>query len=260
MPVPVTEQEKQSPLYKYFEMSMAAPAPGLYEAFESSLLPPDKLLKPQEMNRLFDDGYLPCEFGYGRLEDGTVTLANLTPMPGVTPEMIDWWFAWHGLEPLRYKIWDRDEHMSAITREPEKARDSSLTMKERYWDTTHDVKEAMTPGGPVQDIEINFRNPADVGFDESRLRDFKGTIICAGNERSPVIMCHFVRPTEEGCELRTRFWMGYKIAGGKPEKAIPDGAEFPIEAASELLKHNIKEFANLAALLPKVYEEYREAF
>ena len=29
-------------------------------------------------------------------------------------------------------------------------------------------------------------------------------------------MCHFLRPTETGCELRTRFWFGYSIIGGKP--------------------------------------------
>jgi len=30
------------------------------------------------------------------MEDGTGYIANLVYMPGVTVDMFDWWFAWHG--------------------------------------------------------------------------------------------------------------------------------------------------------------------
>ena len=122
----------------------------------------------------------------------------------------------------------------------------------------HDVVED-TGLGPEK-IAINFRNPADVGFDPEKLKDFNGTIVCAGNEHNPVFMCRFLRPVEGGCELRTRFWMGYSIIGGKPVKVIPDGTEFPIEAAMGLLMHNIKEFTNLAAILPEIYAEFHDKF
>ena len=259
MSVPVTDNEKLSPLYKYFEMEMVAPAPSMFECAESPM-PAEFAQTPQEMNRMFDDGYLPGRRGYAQLADGTAMLSNCVDMPGVTPEMFDWWFAWHGMEPLRYKIWDHDEHHYCLTRNPDKAADKSLSMKERYWDTVHDVREAMYPDGPVQEIVINFRNPADVGFSPEKLKDFGGTIVCAGNERAPVIMCHFVRPVAGSSELHTRFWMGYCVKDGAPAKAIPDGAVFPLQGAKELLRHNIKEFTNLAALLPKVYDEFRDAF
>jgi len=259
MPVPVTEQEKQSPLYKYFEMDMAEPSPEHYACADEPM-PAEDGLSPLDMNRMFDEGYLPARTGYTQLPDGTAMLSNCVKMPGVTPEMFDWWFAWHGLEPLRYKMWCRDEHHSAITRNPDKARDTSLSMKERYWDTIHDVKEAMSPDGPILDILINFRNPADIGFSPEKLKDFDGTIVCAGNEHAPVVMCHFVRTVPGGSELHTRFWMGWCIKDGGPVKAIPDGAVFPIEMPKELLRHNIKEFTNLAALLPKVYPEYKDKF
>ncbi len=260
MAVPVTEQEKKSPLYKYFEMDMVAPDPARYEEMETKPLSPQDALKAPDLNLLFDEGYLPGEFGYAQLEDGTVTLANLVPMPGVTPEMFDWWFAWHGLEPLRYKIWNKDEHYSCKTRNPEKALDASLSMKERYWDTTHDVVEAMYKEGNIQNIVINFRPPAAIGFSPEKLKNFKGTIVCSGNEHTAGIMCHFVRPTSDGSELRTRFWFGYGIRDGKPVKMLPDGVKIPVESVRELLRHNIKEFTNLAALLPKVYPEFKDKF
>lgn len=81
-----------------------------------------------------------------------------------------------------------------------------------------------------------------------------------GNEHSPTIMCHFVRPVEGGCELRTRFWMGYGVINGKPVKLIPDGVEFPLEPVKALLMHNIKEFTHLASILPEVYGEFKDKF
>ena len=255
--VPITEEERNSALYKYFIRDMVAPDPKRYEEVQEPM-DPLSALAPADMNKLFDDGYLPGEIGYCRLPDGTGTLANLTKMPGVTPEMFDWWFAWHGIEPMRYKIWNHDEHYYCKTQNMDKALNKSLSLKERYWDTTHDVEEDVGMG--KEHLLINFRNPADIGFDPEKLKDFKGTIVCAGNEFSPTIMSHFVRPVPGGSELRTRFWMGYCVKDGKPQKAIPDGVEFPLEPVKALLMHNIKEFTNLAAILPEVYAEFSKDF
>ena len=36
-------------------------------------------------------------------------------MPGVTSEMLDWWFPWHSVgSDLRYKIWDPEDHYFAL--------------------------------------------------------------------------------------------------------------------------------------------------
>ena len=256
--VPITEEERNGPLYKYFQREMIDAGPEKY-ALAVNPMPPEILHSPFEMNRLFDPGYLPCEVGFGYLPDGGATLANLTDMPGVTPEMFDFWFAWHGLESMRYKIWNRDQHYYCQTLNPEIALDKSLSLKERYWNTTHDIQEDVGMG--KQHVVINFRNPAEIGFDPEKLRTFGGTVVCSGGERAPVIMVHFVRPTPRGSELRTRFWMGYNIVNGKPHKMIPEGAPpFPLEPVKALLTHNIKEFTNLAAILPEVYAEFHEEF
>ena len=140
----------------------------------------------------------------------------------------------------------------------DKAMDKSLSLKERYWDTTHDVYEDCGQG--PQRIFINFRNPADIGFDPEKLKDFKGTIVCSGNEKAPTIMCHFMRPVEGGCELRSRFWMGWHVVDGKPVKMIPDGVRLPLDGVKSLLMHNIKEFNHLASILPEVYNEFIDDF
>jgi uncharacterized protein YprB with RNaseH-like and TPR domain len=44
-------------------------------------------------------------------------------------------------------------------------------------------------------------------------------------------------------------------------KALPDGMKFPtLEPVKALLHHNIKEFTNLAAILPEVYAEFHDEF
>jgi hypothetical protein len=73
-------------------------------------------------------------------------------------------------------------------------------------------------------------------------------------------MCHFVREIEGGVELRTRFWMGYAYQKGKVIKTIPDGVKMPEAPLRALNLHNIKEFTNLAALLPRIFPEERDNF
>jgi hypothetical protein len=258
--VPVTEDERRTPYYKYFERDMAAVPREKYEMINTNPLRPEDALKVQDMNDLFKKGYLPGEFGCCVLTDGTFTVANYLKMPGVTVDMFDWWFAWHGLEPIRYKIWDKEDHHYCLTRNPEQARDRSLSMKERYWNTIHDIRESSEPGGEIRSINIQFRNPVDIGFSPELLARFDGTIVCSGDESHPVIMCHFVRPIEDGIELRTRFWMGYCVVDKKPVKALPGRLNLSIDRAEKNLRHNIKEFSNLAAILPEVYAEFKDSF
>jgi len=255
--VPISEEEKMSPYYKYFVRDMAPIPEEKLEMLRNNPLTPKTALKIQNMNDLFEEGYLQGEFGWTRMEDGTLTMANITDMPGITVEMFDWWIVWHGLEPMRYKIWDTEDHYYCLTQHPEKAKDIKLPMKERYWDTIDDVIEDI--GSGKEKIEINFRNPKDIGFDEMKLKNFKGTIVCSGNAQSPIIMCHFLRPTANGSELRTRFWVGYCVQDGKPKKKLvaPTGL-MPESIVSKLLEHNIKEFTNLKAILPEVYQEFKD--
>ena len=69
-------------------------------------------------------------------------------MPGVTPEMFEWWFAWHGLEDLRYRIWDPEDHYYARQQNRARTLDQSLPMRERTWGTCHHVKEDIGGGVP----------------------------------------------------------------------------------------------------------------
>jgi phloretin hydrolase len=63
----------------------------------------DALLATQ-LARLLEPGNLAGETGWCSLPDGVGYTAVRTPMPGVTGEMLDWWFAWHPHDPMRYRM------------------------------------------------------------------------------------------------------------------------------------------------------------
>jgi hypothetical protein len=261
MKVAVTEEEKSRSYYKYFLREMTRPAEGVIEKVLSQELSPEDALRIQDKDLLFEDGYLKGEYGWCVFEDGTATVANLTAMPRVTADMLDWYWAWHGLEALRYKIWDPEEHYSALTLQREQCLNPSLSYKERYWNTCQDVVEGfLHPGRPEPPMRMIFRNPADVGYSREKLNAFEGTIICGGGIDDGCFMTHFFRPTEGDGELRSRFWMGWKFEGTKPVKTLPDGERIDPEILMPLLKHTIREFTNLAAILPDLYAEEKDNF
>jgi hypothetical protein len=65
---------------------------------------------------LMESGYWPMETGYGMGLDGSVQVFALTKMPGLTPAIWDWWFAWHGSEAQRYQLWHPRAHVQPSTK------------------------------------------------------------------------------------------------------------------------------------------------
>lgn len=260
--VPITEAQRALSYAKYYTKPIAPVPEEKLRCLEQPIVP-SLALSIYDRNRLFEPGYLEAEVGYCAFEDGTAYVANLTPMPGVTVEMFDWWFAWHGLGELRYTLWDPEDHYSAVSTAQAQGRCKALSLKERYYNTTHIIHEDI--GGGVANIFANFRDPKEMGFRAELIgTPACGTIVTANcgtynwPGAMPQVMCHFVREFPGGIELRSRFWNGWHILGGEPVKVLPDGARIPAEAARGLLAHNMREFQNLADLLPRIYPEEKD--
>ena len=102
----LTPEERAKPYAKYYDAPLAE--------FDSDLLAqlrpdapidPALALAPERINDLLDPGYHEVETGWCVLDNGAGYVAVNMKMPGVTVEMVDWWYAWHGLEDLRYMLW-----------------------------------------------------------------------------------------------------------------------------------------------------------
>ena len=198
-----------------------------------------QMLMPEDINRLLDPGNFEVETGWGMMDNGAGYIAMRHEMPGVTIEMIDWWFAWHPIEPLRYRIWFPPYHLGVGVDDWARARllDPDVPAREKCSHVIHHVSEDTGMG--TEHIEIHFLTPEEMGFDMSRWHAPNvGTFVGGfgfspfehqppGMPAAPAIMCHFVREMDGGVEWRTRFWMGYTIMNGRPVCLLPPGVRVP---------------------------------
>jgi len=190
----------------------------------------EKELPIKEISQLLGPGYQPIETGYYRLPNGHMHVRVLTRMPHCKGKMVDWWFGYLR-DTATYKMWDPKDHISLKWDEHWRPG--------HYIGSSHTVEELV--GGQLLRIRIQFHDPAEF-FDTSRFKEAKvGGVICAyaynleGVPDGRVI--HFIRDTDYGCEMRSRFWL----------------FQAPDIAGLGLMMHCMEEMGNLADFLPDLY-------
>ena len=264
-PIPLTEAEKQNPISKYYTENITPPNPELMAKLLAGPMDPKLAITPEQSKLLLEPGYMEGETGYCVMENGAGYLAVNNKFPGVTLDMIKWWFAWHPLESIRYKIWNPYCHPYAAIADVDRAKikDPNLTIEDKIEDVIHFVVEDI--GAGMQDVVIHFRPVTELGFTKEELYAHHAYAIgCYGlvekrvgeKGKTPAIMLHFYRETEDGIESRTRFWLGYRIIHGRPQCVLPPGVRVPEVAPMGLALHNVEEFGHLAKILPAVYKEF----
>lgn len=267
---PLTSEQAAKPYSKYYYREHAGVTPSLSRFLvDRKPMDPAAALPIEHMNDLLDPGYLQEETGYCALPNGGAYVAVCHPMPGVTADMINWWFAWHGLEDLRYMLWSPKDHFAVSMSDEDRMKvlDPNRPIVQKFQGITHHVYEDIGQG--ADDLWISFMTPDDFGFDMSRWRYPHVATLVAANVLvkssqapadapiMPVAMCHFVRQLSggDGCEMRTRFWMGWQIVDKRPQFVLPAGVVIPEEVAAGLFEHCILEYSNLRVLLPEIYQE-----
>jgi len=267
-PRPLTPEEQARPYAKYYTMELGGPDLEALELLRRDRqMDPAKALMPEDISALLDLGYHEVETGWCMLPNGGGYIAVLHKMPGVTVEMIDWWFAWHAIEDLRYRIWYPPYHLGIGVDEWARPRllDPDVPVRDKCRHIIHHVTEDVGMG--AEHIDIHFLGPEEMGFDMERfvapnVGTFVGGFGFSLNEHqppeipaAPAIMCHFIREVHGGVEWRTRFWMGYTLMNGHPVCMLPPGVHVPEEAPYGLANHNVYEYGRLKALLPLIHAE-----
>lgn len=253
----LTALEKAKPYAKYYYRENAPVPEDAIRILDKGPVDPSLATPVHQCNDLLKPGYLPTEIGYCIMPDGTGFVAMKIDMPDVNAEMIEWWFAWFGLESLRYMIWDPDCHYATFVKDEhlEHRLDTNLSYKERRWGTRIIINEDVGLG--AQDLYIDFLSPEDFGHDTTLLKPPIATINninlgLSGPEIPFACASHLYREISEGLELRARFWLGWNIVDQKPVK-VSDNV--PFQLAKGLTYHCVSEYTNLAAILPQVYTE-----
>jgi len=254
----LTEQEKSKSYAKYYYQPMA---PILDETLiqmnERGAIDSTQAISIQNKNELLEPGYTDAENGYCLMPDGSGYTAALVDMPGVTKDMIEWYLAWFGLENLRYMIWDTEAHVNVKLASEENIKQRcnyDLTALERRYGTSIILTED-AGAGPVP-MQITFLRPEQTGLDMSKL--FVEPNVTVNNINMSIggkpmaTATHLYRTTPRGIELRARFWMGYQVING--ENVLVNN-QIPAASPKGLAYHCIREYSNLASILPTLYAE-----
>ena len=148
---PVSEEDKKKSYYKYYERAFNYAPCEWFDDVVLKRLDDKDVLQIYQRNRLFDPNY-EHKRGFWSGDDGTgyqtAILQNQMFLPGVTGEMFDWWFGWHSIDSLRYKIWDPEDHAWALNQDLDRILDESLPVRERNWYTNHHIDEMIFSGHP----------------------------------------------------------------------------------------------------------------
>ncbi len=263
--VPVSDGAKEKSYYKYYLQGIRDLSEDQKAYVEKAARDGEKALLLENINdALIPDRFCPEETGYYYLKNGGVLIANNIPMPGITPEMLYWWFAWHPLEPLRYTIWDPEEHYSVEIDEAgrERSLDPRVPLEEKTWGAEHVVLESLAPDDKPVPIRISFRDPKEMGIDAARIGGKGCAFIVAANAlndgKIPSVMLETAKEIQGVMHYQVYFWIGYQMIDGQPVKCIPDDMQIPEIFPKLLLYHSSKEFSHLAEILPQVYEEEKD--
>ena len=258
---PLPEHQPGAELAPFYRPQMAPLAAPVLSALAQGPRPEELLPPAAAAPHLQEDGYWPVETGWSQSRLGGARVFCLTPMPGVTPAMWEWWFAWHGSSAARYRLWHPQAHVDARWAD-------GLGETGGYVGRTSLVTEYL--GDKVSRFAIRFIAPQELGLDPALLARRGEVAICAragvqamGMEGGAMI--HQLRPTADGCEMRSRFWLGgaeLRITRepGPLGRAIGRGlgalAGPSLSNAPALLAHCAEEMSHLAAILPDLYRSF----
>ena len=248
------------PYARFWNPAMADISADAHRAVANSPMA-EALLPPmaQAIGRIVD---AEVQNGFAVTSDGAIHVNLVTEMPGVTPEMVDWWFGWHSDSPERYKLWHPLAHVHA---QWGVAPPAGSAGRARYVGSTSEVDEYL--GSAMIRGAIQFRRPEELGLhDPAVAGGIDATAVCArvGLVDVPVdlgYLAHHVAAVPGGSVMRSRFWIGrpYLTGRGGPLRAVLPVAKRLVGLgeldARALLVHCSQEMTHLASFLPALHEQ-----
>lgn len=230
------------------------PLPKIPEDICERLEHPDITLTTfEEKNEILHNRSIQEEIGYRKMEDGSYLVSMTCPMPGITPEMIRWWFWWHPLKTERYQVWYPGEHLS-IHYSEKQAKYFEQSDCPEFQNNTQYPKEYI--GGIRMPLRIDFVKPEEFGFSQKEMRDNNIPMIVCGyvGVFNGLIwhteMAHIYKQTDGGLFLISRFWLGRTMNPLLRKFIITD------KMAKGMAEHCCIEYRNLWEILPVLYNQY----
>ncbi len=215
---------------------------------------PVSLTAFEDKNNILTDEALQREVGFSRFHNGSYIVSMTCPMPGITPDMIRWWFWWHAQDPLRYRVWFPGEHFGISTDKKNAAYFSAPSLPPFQPNTHYPVERI---GKLVLPLKISFITPEAFGFSPAAMRENDIPLIVCGRVGAAyglvehTEMAHIFKRTEDGLMLISRFWLGYRLKDPLLRTVLLTDA-----TARRMAEHCCVEYRRLTQILPAIYHAY----
>lgn len=265
----LTVREAELPYAKFYNYPTVPAGPAIVKAFENGPIAVSAAVLPQNINEIFVNpgdkakhGYalIPCE---GAQDGGYLTFQ--TEFPQTRLDMLQWWFAWRGLESINYTIANSRCNHSIAMSEPDKKKIRADYLPDEA-KTRGIIQSAVKDTGKcgLEDFIIHFVRPEDMEIDTSHLADPKVAFFggwwmredrqCNDPYKKAIDMfTHICRETRSGVDVNTYVWAGYRCLKGKNRRMDSYGPEIDGAYVKQLGLAYAQEMANLASILPQLY-------
>jgi hypothetical protein len=247
----LNEQERQAPYARFFDRPQPPISAEQQRAAQGELSPEWQEGMPERaLSELLHPEKIRTENGFCLLPNGGGYVAALHEMPNITLEMYKWWNCWR-MEAdcgARYKIWCPGKHYACY--ENYVAEDCGSGLEEIYFISSI-TGEPEKIGYTPQAMAAAGMLLADGGNAFSKLRSAPAlSLPMAG------VVIHFLyRGAAGGLCMRSRFWKGYQVRGGRLVPVLAPGQQETLVSRRGLFEHNCLEMAFLRTLLPPLWQE-----
>lgn len=209
----------------------------------------------ENKNDILTKETLQTEVGYTKMDDGTYLVSMVCSMPGITVEMIEWWFWWHTQDSLRYQVWYPGDHISIKYHKKDRDFFEQPSVPDFVPNTQCPVERI---GGMKMPLRIDFVTPEEFGFSRQLMTENNiPKIVCGhvgafNNLVRHTEMAHIFKQTDDGLFMISRFWLGKTMKNPMLQKLI-----ITEKMARGMAEHCCIEYRNLCEILPVLYTEYR---
>ena len=206
-----------------------------------------------QKNEILSDVDLQTEIGYVKMDDGTYLVSMICPMPGITAEMIDWWFWWHPQAKERYQVWFPGEHYGIGYSKKQKEYFNQKLCPSFQNNTQYPLEKI---GSAKLPLRIDFVTPEEFGFSKQAMEENNiQRIVCGhvgafNNLVKHTEMAHIFKQNEDGLFMISRFWLGETMKNQLLRKLI-----ITKDMAKCMAEHCCVEYRNLCEILPILYEK-----
>ncbi len=202
---------------------------------------------------VLSDASLHGETGFVKLSNGDYLVSMYCPMPGVTAEMVKWWFWWHPQKSERYKAWYPGEHFAVGYRKKDKSYFSEDSVPEFRSNVQYPVEKI---GKLILPLSIEFVTAEEFGFSAEDMKKnnvahiVSGHVGAFGGIVEHTEMAHIFFEREDGLFMVSRFWLGKRLRNPIIRKLMLND-----ETARGMAEHCCAEYRNFAQRIPQLYKE-----